>query len=363
MRLSGRLLFLLAAPLLAAHAGLRATAIDAPPAPAADLMPAAITPAETSLRNSSTDIGRSAPADPVPSWRSQYTLGPGDILDFSLYGQPDLDRSQIFVRPDGRIGYLQATDILATGLTIDQLRAAVETNLAAHHRHHRVIITPVELRSKRYVILGKVVDKGAFPLEHPITLIEAVARARGIETGLFEGNTVELADLPRSFLVRSDRRLPVDFQSLFLRGDLSQNIEVEPGDFIFFASAISNDVFVLGEVGQPGVLGFSPQLTAIGAIAVRGSFTAKAYRSRVVVVRGSLQNPETFVIDVDAVLRGRALDLPLQPKDIVFVAPRPGLLAEELIDMAINTFLSSMTATWTDRNLGPWLDGTLPQRR
>jgi len=298
------------------------------------------------------------------SWRERYTLGPGDILDFSLYGQPDLDRGQIFVRPDGRVGYLQAADIPATGRTIDELRTDIEAVLSTYHRRPRVIITPVELRSKRYVILGKVVDKGVFPLEHPLTLIEAVARARGVETGLFEGNTVELADLPRSFIARDRQRLPIDFANLFFEGDLTQTVPIEPGDFIYFASAISNDVFILGEVGQPGVFGFTPRLTALGAIAARGSFTPAAFRGRVLIIRGSLAKPETIVVDVNAVLNGKALDVPLQPKDILYVSRRPWIFAEELTDMAITSFLGSMTSTWTDKNLGPWLpSGSLPQVR
>jgi protein involved in polysaccharide export with SLBB domain len=301
---------------------------------------------------------------PAASWRDRYTLGPGDIFDFSLYGKPELDRGQVFVRPDGRIGYLQASDVMATGLTIDELRSAIEAKLTEYHHNPRVIITPVELRSKHYVVLGKVVDKGVFALDQPITIIEAVARARGVETGLFEGNTVELADLPRSFIVRNKSRLPVDFEKLFFEGDLSQNVQIEPGDFIYFASAISNDVFVLGEVGQPGVLGFTPRLTALGCITVRGGFSKAAYRSRVLIVRGSLQKPQVIVVNVNDVLAGKAPDVALMPKDIIYVSRRPWILAEELTDMVINTFLSSMTSSWTDRNLGPWLPGgSLPQAR
>lgn len=341
--------------LLSACFGAAEPAANPPGSAAAETPAADAVPADS--------FALAAPSDP-PSWRASYTLGPGDILDFSLYGHPTLDRGQVFIRPDGRVGYLQASDVLADGRTIDELRAAMEAELAAYHRHPRVIITPVELRSKRYVILGKVVDKGAFPLEHPVTLIEAVARSRGIETGLFEGNTVEMADLPRSFVVRGQRRLDLDFEKLFFEGDLSQNVGIEPGDFIYFASAISNDVYVLGEVGQPGVFGFTPRLTALGAIAVRGSFTPSAYRGRVLIIRGSLTTPEKIVVDVNAVLRGEAPDVLLLPKDIVYVSRRPWIIAEELVDLAINTFLSSMTSTWTDRNLGPWLpSGSLPQLR
>jgi protein involved in polysaccharide export with SLBB domain len=296
------------------------------------------------------------------SWRNRYTLGPGDILNLALYGRPELDRNDVFIRPDGCIDYLQARNVPATGRTIDELRAALETELAETYRHVQVMISPVELRSKRYYIIGKVVDNGSFPMNHPITLIEAVARARGIETGLFEQNTVELADLPRSLLIRQGRRVPVDFARLFLQGDLTQNVELEPEDYLYFPSANTNEVFILGEVAQPGISGFNTNMTVVGAIALRGGFTKAAFRQRVLVVRGSLERPERFVIDTADVVAGRAPDFPLMPKDIVYVAARPWRYAEELLDTAVNTFLQSMTSSWTSEFVGPYISKpVLPQ--
>lgn len=300
----------------------------------------------------------------TPSWRERFTLGAGDVLNFRLYGVPDSDRTEVFVRADGTIGYLQATSVRAHGLTIDELRGAMERELARYYSHPRVIITPVQLKSKRYYMVGKVVDRGAYAMEYPITLVEAVARCRGIETGLFEQNTVELADLPRSFIMRAGRRLPVDFEKLFLHGDFSQNVEIEPDDYVFFASANNNEVFVLGEVLNPGVLGFTPNLTVVGAITVRGGFTAKAFSSQVIVVRGSLEKPELHVIDVAAVLSGRQSDFALVPKDIIYVSERRWQAALEITDLAINAFLQTSTATWTGRNVSPGLpEGALPQLR
>jgi polysaccharide export outer membrane protein len=60
-------------------------------------------------------------------------------------------------------------------------------------------------------------------------MIEAIAQAGGLETGMFEQNTVELADLSHSFMIRNGQRLPVDFEQLFQRGDLSQNIALGAG--------------------------------------------------------------------------------------------------------------------------------------
>ena len=61
---------------------------------------------------------------------------------------------------------------------------------------------------------------------------------------MFERNPVELTDLSRSFMVRHGQKLPVDFEKLFQQGDLTQNIAVEPDDYLYFASATANMKFM-----------------------------------------------------------------------------------------------------------------------
>jgi len=287
-----------------------------------------------------------------PSWRDRYTLGPEDILSFALFGHPELSRTDVFVQPDGMITYLQAQNVKAEGLTVDELRTELEKRLSEYYKQPKVIVSPVELRSKKYYILGKVIDKGAFPMDRPITILEAAARSRGIETGLFQQDTVELADMPRSFLVRNGKRLNVDFQKLFFDGDMTQNIELEPGDYLYFPSANTNEVYVLGEVSSPSPQGFTPKLTVLAAIARREGFTRAAYRERVLVVRGSLTKPRLFVVDTNAILKGRQPDFPLEPKDIVYVGNRPWKIAEDLVDTAISTFTQAALTTWTGANVG-----------
>jgi polysaccharide biosynthesis/export protein len=301
------------------------------------------------------------PAAPV-SWRDHYTLGPGDILNLAVYGRPELDRNEVFVQPDGTINYLQAQGVKAAGLTIDELRTELNSRLQHYYRNAAVMVFPWQLHSKRYFILGKVLDNGAYPMDRPVTILEAVARARGIETGLFEQNTVELADMPRAFLVRGQRRMPVDFEALFFKGDLSQNIELEPDDFLYFPSANSNEIYVLGAVGSPGILGFTANSSVLSSITQRGGFTTRAFRQRVLIVRGSLQHPERIVVNTADILAGRAPDVPILPKDIIFVSERPWNLAEELLDSVIETFLQSMTSAWSSQNVSPIFSSpVLPQ--
>jgi protein involved in polysaccharide export with SLBB domain len=286
-------------------------------------------------------------------WQERLTLGPGDSMSISMYGQPDLTRSEIFVGPDGCVTYLYAQNVQAAGLTIDELRARLNEVMGRYYQNPRVIVTPTAFQSKRVYLLGKIVDKGIVVLDRPMTILEAVAAARGLEVGLYQLNTVELADLPRSLLVRRGRKMPVDFEKLFLHGDLTQNLPLEPDDYLYFPSSNTNEFHVLGSVKNPGTQGLTSQSTVVSALTTAGSFTDKAWRQRVLVVRGSLDKPQTFVVDVKAVLSGRAKDFRLEPRDIVYVSDHPWDRAVELLDLAVGAFTQAAVATWTGANIGP----------
>jgi polysaccharide biosynthesis/export protein len=318
-------------------------------APAA--VPLASTP-DTALVASTPDTAPLASAPtPTVSWRDRYTLGAGDVVNIRYYGRADLDRAGLRIAPDGTISYLQVNSLPVAGMSIDELRAALESELTRYFRNPRLIITPQELISKRYVILGKVIDNGVFTLDRPISLLEAIARSRGIETGLFEQQTVEIADMDRSFIMRAGHRLPVDFARLYYEGDLAQNPELEPGDYIYLASNLANEYYVLGSVNRPGAQGFTHRASVVSAIARREGFTAGAWQDRVLLVRGSLHQPQTFIVDVKAIVTGQQPDFPLEPGDIVYVNDRPWYRVEQILDRALDGFLESATSTWVRTNV------------
>jgi protein involved in polysaccharide export with SLBB domain/capsular polysaccharide biosynthesis protein len=294
-------------------------------------------------------LSATAAGPKLAPWQQRLTLGAGDLVNLTIYGRKEATRTLVPLGPDGRISYLQAEGVLAAGLTIDELRARLNQELSQYYQSAQVIVTPAEYRSKRYFLLGSVMDRGAYVLDRPTTIIEAVARARGIATGLLEQNTVEIADLPRALLVRDGQRLPVDFVKLFRDGDLSQNVALAPDDYLYFPSSTLNEAYVLGAVSSPGTVGVTDQSSVVSLITTRGGFTEKAYRQRVLVVRGALSKPETFVVNVAAILRGKGLDFMLKPKDIVFVADRPWVRAEELLDMAIGSFTSAVVTSLANK--------------
>jgi protein involved in polysaccharide export with SLBB domain len=313
-------------------------------------LPLQPTPSNTAVPSLSVGPGAKRAA-----WQQHLTLGPGDTLNLSLFDHPETARSDVPLGPDGHISFLQARDVAAAGLTIDELRAKLDETLAAFYQNPRTVVIPVSFHSKKYVVLGAVAVRGVYAFDRPLTVIEAIARAGGLETGLYGDRPVETADLQHSFLVRNGQRVSIDFERLFQHGDLSQNVPLEPDDYLYFASAGVNEIYVLGEVRTPGALLFAPKPTALNAIASRGGFTDKAYRQRVLVVRGSLSHPQTFVVESAAILKGKTPDFKLQPKDIVYVSSSAWVAAEDVLDTAARAFIQGALVTLTTRNVGPLL--------
>lgn len=341
----------LAATALAAEAEPQITAA-AQPAATPQPEPRTVQPADVATARGSFSAVK--PAKRAP-WQERLSLGPGDVLDLTVYRRPELTRTNVVVGPDGRLSFLQAQDVPVAGLTVDELRSKLAEELGRFYDAAAIIVTPVTFNSKKYFVLGKVVDRGAFTLDRPLTILEAVARARGLETGWLDRNTVETADLSRSFLVRQGKRVSVDFERLFRQGDFSQNIFLEPNDYLYFPASDLREIYVLGEVLNPGATVFTPEASVVTALTATGGFAPKAYKRKVLVVRGSLNQPETFIVNTVDVLDGRAPDFKLQPRDIVYVSARPWAKVEELLDLAAEAFIQAAVTAWVGSEIRPFI--------
>lgn len=308
-----------------------------------------------------TNATNTGAGTPAAYGEEPYRLGAGDVLSIQLYGLPETLRPEVTVGPDGTITYLSAIGLNVRGRTISETRIRLEETLLTQYRRPQVIISPVALVSKSYTVMGMVKRTGIFPMPQPLRLIEAISRAGGTISGLFDRRYVDLADLERSFLLRGGKRVPVNFAKLMLQGDMTQNVPLEPGDYIHIASALANDYYVLGAVRKPGREGFTEGASVMSAIAKRLGFQDGAFREHVLVVRGSMDDPEVFVVNTDAILKGNREDFLLKPKDVVYVSNRPWRKAEDILDNAVSSFLEAATAVWTGANVPALLEyGVLP---
>jgi protein involved in polysaccharide export with SLBB domain len=205
-----------------------------------------------------------------------------------------------------------------------------------------LVLTAVE--SKRVWVLGRLNRSGLFPLTGPTTLIESISRAGGLFTSRFGGTTDELADLNHSFIIRDGEMLPVNFQKLLRGGDTSQNIYVQPDDFIYLPSSLNSQIYVLGAVNGPRPVGFVDDITVSTAIAKALGTAPQAYLSHVAIVRGSLSEPRIAIVDFKAIVTGQAPDVRLEPRDIVYVPYSPYRTLERYAKLITDTFVRSVAA-------------------
>ena len=71
------------------------------------------------------------------------------------------------------------------------------------------------------------------------------------------------------------------------------------------------------------------------------------------VVRGSLNHPETFVVDTAAILAGKAPDFKLEQKDIIYVSANPWSTAVDVLDTAARAFVQAFVVQATSLKVGP----------
>jgi polysaccharide export outer membrane protein len=288
------------------------------------------------------------PAQWLKPSTNPFTLGPGDKLDLEVIGETN-SLTQTVVCPDGKIYFnvLEGADVW--GLTLSQTKSLIEQRLAEQVRNGpKVSVTLRAAQSKRIWLLGRLQSPGVYPLNRPTTLLEAVATAGGTTTFITQRDNAsttmseELADLKHSFVVRRGAMLPVDFDRLINHGDFSQNIYLEPDDFIYMPPVVAPQVYVIGAVGQPRAVGYTEDLTLAGAIAGAYGTVEDAYVSQVAIVRGSFAQPEMAVVDFAKVRRGKAPDVKLQPGDIVHVPFSPYRYLTKYAETIMNTFAASV---------------------
>jgi len=300
--------------------------------------------------------------DPLkPEWlrpgTEPFTLGPGDRLEIEILGALN-SRAVTAVGPDGKIYYHLLPGMNVWGLTLAETRDLLQKELGKYLTEPQLTVTLREVASKHVWLLGRLSRPGVYPLAAPMTLLEAIALAGGTASaGGAQVSLQELADLRHSFVMRQGQFLPVDFTRLLQQGDTSQNIYLQPDDFVYVPSASAQQVYVMGAVKAPRSVLYTDGMTLVSAMtsasgaATVGWFVPSnygimpdAYLSHVAIVRGSLSEPQMSIVDYGAIIKGKARDVLLEPGDIVFVPNAPYATLKRYLNTILGTFITTVAA-------------------
>jgi polysaccharide export outer membrane protein len=239
-----------------------------------------------------------------------FVIGPDDILAVSVWDNKELEQV-VTVRPDGKISLPLVGEVQAGGRTVADLTDELNRLYSETTRGARTTVSVREIRSRPIFFMGGVVKPGPFQLTQDLTLLQGISVAGGL---------TPTADLESASVVRGNARIPVDFVKLVQKGDVTQNIRLQPGDTIVIP--LADVVYVQGEVKTPGQVKFTRDLTILRAIAQAGGFTQLAAPNRVTLLRDEDGKKSNIRVKVSDVIDEPSRDIPLRPNDIVIVPQR-----------------------------------------
>jgi polysaccharide biosynthesis/export protein len=155
-----------------------------------------------------------------------YVIGPQDVVDISVWKEPDLSRA-VPVRPDGKISLPLVNDVQAAGLTPAQLGAQITFNLSKYVTNPQVTVIVSQINSQRIYILGEVTRAGSYTLLPEMTVLQALSDAGGFTA---------FANSKKIYVLRQDngkqQKIPFNYKDVVSGKDSGQNIALKPGDTI-----------------------------------------------------------------------------------------------------------------------------------
>ena len=269
-----------------------------------------------------------APVQPSPSpspaaVETGYEIGPADILHVTVYGHEDLTQT-VVVQSDGTFTYPLIGRVKASEHTPDGLAKKLALLLGQRFiRKPQVTVVVQEFRSKNIYVMGAVTRPGPYPMSGAMTLVEALARAGPLTSKAAaeivvvrppSGKTAGpiLPQPPASGTGVTVDPAAAEVIKVNLRdieaGNLANNIALRPNDTVFVPEA--PQVFVSGEVRNPGAYAYQPGLTVRQLVSMAGGLTPEGSMGRLRAVRKKDGKSKAVKIGVDD---------PIQPGDTLVV--------------------------------------------
>ncbi len=256
------------------------------------------------------------PAGMAPVTDESYRIKQEDVIQFSVWGEPELRNLQLLVTPDGSINVPLLGSVKAEGYTISELKESIKQRFESEgiFVNPSLQIAILTVNRPRARVLGEVNRPGEFEFKEGDRILDAIAQA-----GSYKDN----AWLERASLMRKGSEQPIELDlKKLLDGDLTQNYELQKGDTIYIPPEnYANKVYVLGYVLRPGIYSLKDKTTVLDAISLAGGPNERGALRGTVIVRGDPTNPTRVPVDMTRLFDKGDLtqNIVLLPGDVVMV--------------------------------------------
>jgi polysaccharide export outer membrane protein len=163
---------------------------------------------------------------PAATTDGNYIIGPQDVLDISVWKEPEVSRV-VPVRPDGKISLPLLNDVQAAGLTPAALASQITESLKKYVTNPQVTVIITTINSQRVYLLGEVTRPGAFPMIPGMTVLQAVSSGGGF---------TQFARTKGIYVLRNENgkqvKYPFNYKDVISGKKPEQDIALKAGDTI-----------------------------------------------------------------------------------------------------------------------------------
>jgi polysaccharide biosynthesis/export protein len=299
---------------------------------------------------------------------TDYRLGPGDLIDISVFGVDDF-RRQVRISSSGTVTLPFLGTLEVAGLSAIEMEEKLGKMLSDGNfiQNPQVTVFISEYRSQTVFVLGAVQRPGQYQMTHQMNLVDVIAMAGGLDlTRAGDEVTVQKRSAPTaesaamvapqqgaetapvqpvsadpvvSFTAAQQQvnavagqgqAVKIDLKQLLEEGDMSLNLAINGGDIVQVPERQIELFYVIGEVRQPGVYEL-PEHQNIGvtqALAWAGGPMRTAKADKGILVRYDEHgNREELAVNLDDIMKGRKTDIAVRANDVIFV---PGSTAKNI---------------------------------
>ncbi len=157
---------------------------------------------------------------------TDYVIGPTDVLGIVFWQERELT-SDVVVRPDGKITLPLLNDVMAAGLTPEQLRQRLAESSRRFIEDPVVTVVVRQVNNNRAFITGRVSHPGPYVLSGPTTVLQLISMAGGF---------TDFADRKHILITRLEngiqRAFSFNYDNVLKRREFRENLILKTGDTV-----------------------------------------------------------------------------------------------------------------------------------
>jgi polysaccharide export outer membrane protein len=165
-----------------------------------------------------------SPASTTISATKSYKIGPGDVIEISVFGVSELSGT-MEVGESGNLQLPLLGETAVAGKTVEELQEDLTSKLGAQYlQNPQVRVTVKEYKSRTVIVSGDINTPGVYPLTGETTLLQIVATAGGFK----DSSDSTVLVLRKS----GSKRLAARFDVSAIQEGRASDPTLQPGDSI-----------------------------------------------------------------------------------------------------------------------------------